>query len=100
MLTKNIFLTLLIVACQVLKETQCTKDVQFVHDEDRIIAGEAISSDDIVREFMHPATMEDESDSMTPNFRRILLMLAQYIAMESGPEYIWLKIQKSAPKET
>ncbi|XP_011199575.2 uncharacterized protein LOC105223532 [Bactrocera dorsalis] len=99
MLTKNIFVTLLIVACVVIKETQCAKDGEFLHDEDRIIAGEAISSDDIVNEFLHPDTMEDESDAMTPKFKRILLMLSQYIAMESGPEYVWLKIQKSAPKE-
>lgn len=44
--------------------------------------------------------MDDESDSVTPQFRRILMMLAQYISSESGPDYIWLKIQKSAPKET
>nr|XP_014087118.2 uncharacterized protein LOC106615432 [Bactrocera oleae] len=101
MLTKNTFITLLIVACLVIREIQCTKG-EFVSEEDfdRIISGEAISNDDIVREFMRPDTMDDESDSVTPQFRRILMMLAQYISSESGPDYIWLKIQKSAPKET
>lgn len=60
-----------------------------MYDEtNSIISGEAITNDDIVSELMGQNTTNGESDTVVPEFRKLLIMLAQYVSMEGGPDYI------------